>query len=266
MGQYYTAVNMDKKERLYSHNFGSGLKLMESSYVGNDYMEALSWLLAGPWKGDKVFYCGDYAWSQEGGSAGKLLHALADCDPFEFAEECENISTRFAACKGNTELVRAPGQPEDATCLRYVERPIEGTFDIEPEHYRFVANLDRMVYVDREKSPVAWIWRDGRTLGVTRYDPLPLYLAIGNGLGGGDYRGPGSGEVGSWAGQHVVPVNEPPADCAEIRIPFDEEGALVTLSDKEVKRAVRKRKRWARGERIMEAPELAKLLSSEESA
>ena len=260
MGQYYTAVNIDKRERIYSHSFGSGLKLTESSYVGNDYMEAFSWLLAGPWKGDKVFYCGDYAWSQEGGSAGKLLHALTDRDPYEFAKKCEDISTRFAACKGNTRLVRAPGQPEDAPCLRYVEKPIEGTFDIEPEHYRFLANFDRLVYVDREKSPVAWVWREGRKLGVTRYDPLPLYLVIGNGLGGGDFRGTGEGEIGSWAGQKVVPTNNPPAGFALINIPFDEEGLLVRQPDDEVKRIVRKHKKWARGEYCMETPELNALL------
>lgn len=260
MGQYYTAVNIDKRERIYSHSFGSGLKLVESCYVGNDYMEAFSWLMAGPWKGDRVFYCGDYAWGEDGGSACQLLRALTDRDPFEFAEECADISTRFAACKGNTRLVRAPGQPEDAPCLRYIETPIEGTFETEPEHYRYLANLDRMVYVDREESPVAWVWREGRKLGVTRYDPLPLYLAIGNGLGGGDFHGAGEGEVGSWAGQKVVPTNDPPAGFAPIGIPFDEEGLLIRRPDAEIKRIVRKHKKWARGEHCMETPELGALL------
>lgn len=260
MGQYYTAVNVDKRERLYSHSFGSGLKLTESSYVGNDYMEAFNWLLAGPWKGDRVFYCGDYAWDDDRGSAGKLLHALTDRDPYEFAEECEDILTRFAACKGNTRLAPAPGQPEGATCLRYVEKPIEGTFEIEPEHYRYLANLDRMVYVDREKSPIAWVWREGRKLGVTRYDPLPLYLAIGNGLGGGDFHGAGEGEIGSWAGQKMVPTNDPPAGFAPVDIPFDEEGLLIRRPDAEIERIVRKHKKWARGECYMETPELDALL------
>lgn len=260
MGQYYTAVNMDKRERLYSHCFDSGLKLTESCYVGNDYMEAFNWLLAGPWKGDRVFYCGDYAWDDDRGSAGKLLHALADRDPYEFAEECEDISTRFAACKGNTRLVPDPGQARNAKHRRYVTVPLEGTFDIEPEHYRYLANLDRMVYVDREMSPVAWVWRKGAEIGVTRYDPLPLYLAIGNGLGGGDFRGAGEGEVGSWAGQRVVPTNEPPAGFAPVGIPFDEEGLLIRLPDSEIKQAVRKHKEWAKGECTMESPELDALL------
>lgn len=260
MGQYYTAVNIDKRERICSHSFGSGLKLTESSYVGNDYMEAFSWLLAGPWKGDRVFYCGDYAWGEGGGSACQLLHALTDRDPYEFAEECEDISTRFATCKGNTRLVADPNQARNAKHKRYVTVPLEGTFEVEPEHYRYLANLDRRVYVDRKKSPVAWVWCEGRKLGVTRYDPLPLYLAIGNGLGGGDFHGTGEGEIGSWAGQKVVPTNDPPAGFALINTPFDEEGLLIRLPDDEVKRIVRKHKKWARGECYMETPELDALL------
>lgn len=264
MGQYYTAVNMDKRERLYSHSFGSGLKLMESSYVGNGYMEALSWLLANSWKGDRVLYCGDYAWDSAGGSACELLRALAEQDPFDFADECEDVSTRFASCKGHTRLVPDPDQAPDAKCRRYVSVPLEGSFDIVPEHYRYLANFDRMAYVDREKSPVAWVWRDGRKIGVTRYDPLPLYLAIGNGLGGGDFHGTGKGQIGSWAGQRVLPMEQRPEGLYELTIPFDEDGLFITRPDAEIVKAVRKHKAWQKDETSIETPELADLLRKAE--
>lgn len=62
MGQYYKAVNFDKRETLDQFQFGVGLKLMESCYVGNPFNDALTHLLANDWHGDKVLFCGDYAW------------------------------------------------------------------------------------------------------------------------------------------------------------------------------------------------------------
>lgn len=237
MGQYYTFVNMDKKERLYSHSFESGLKLMESCYVGNDYMEAISHLLAGPWKGDRVFYCGDYAWDDPSGSAGERLHELAKQDPYEFAEKCEDISTRFAACKGRTRLESFETE-SGGHGFRSV--PLEGSFDIEPEHYRYVVNESKGVFVDREKAPVAWVWAEGKDFGIVRTDPMPLFMAIGNGLGGGDYWGPNEGQIGSWAGDSIVPTNErPDKNFREVPSPFDEAGVFLTVQDKELSEAIR---------------------------
>ena len=237
MGQYYTFVNLDKSERIYSHAFGSGLKLMESCYVGNDYMEAASHLLAGPWKGDRVLYCGDYAWDDPSGSAGDRLHELSDRDPYEFAEECKDISTRFAACEGNTRL-ESFETAGGGHGFRSV--PLEGAFDIKPERYRYVVNETKQVYVDREKAPVTWVWAEGGDFGIVRIDPLPLLMAIGNGLGGGDYWGPNEGQVGSWAGDLIVPTNERPGrGYQEIASPFDESGVFLTMRDDELSKAIR---------------------------
>lgn len=238
MGQYYTFVNLDKKQRLYSHAFDSGLKLMESCYVKNDYMEAISHLLAGPWKGDRVLYCGDYAWQDRSGSAGDRLHELADQDPYDFADKCEDISTRFEACKGGTRL-ESFETPDGRSAYRMV--PLEGTFEIRPDHYRFVVNETKGVFVDREKAPVAWAWVEGGNFGITRTDPLPLFMAIGNGLGGGDYWGPNVDQVGSWAGDSVVPTNERPGgEFQEIASPFDERGVFLTMGDDELSKIIRK--------------------------
>ena len=45
MGQYYKPINLDDKQWLYSHDFGDGLKLMEHSWIGNDFVGAVggSW-------------------------------------------------------------------------------------------------------------------------------------------------------------------------------------------------------------------------------
>ena len=237
MGQYYTFVNMDKAERLYSHAFGAGLKLTEGCYVGSSYMEAISHLLAGPWKGDRVFYCGDYAWGNPDGSAGERLHKLAQQDPYEFAEQCEDISTRFAACEGNTRL-----ESFEIADGRHGFRsvPLEGTFDIKPEHYRYIVNETKGIFVDREVAPVAWVWTNEGGFGITRADPLPLFMAIGNGLGGGDYWGPNENQIGSWAGDAIVPTNERPGEgFREIASPFDENDVFLTMGDAELSEIIR---------------------------
>jgi len=63
MGQYYYPVSLDKKEYLLSHDYDNGLKLMEHSYIGNNFMNAIERLLipGGAWYKTKILWAGDYA-------------------------------------------------------------------------------------------------------------------------------------------------------------------------------------------------------------
>ena len=78
MGQYYLIVNLDKKEFIYPHKFGNGLKLLEFGASGEGTMTGLAILLAdgnnrgggdlrsdnqviGSWAGDRIVIAGDYA-------------------------------------------------------------------------------------------------------------------------------------------------------------------------------------------------------------
>ena len=78
MGQYYVIANLDKRQYLSPHSFGSGLKLMEFSSDGESIMQAVAILLAdgnnrgggdlrthhplvGSWAGDRIVVAGDYA-------------------------------------------------------------------------------------------------------------------------------------------------------------------------------------------------------------
>jgi len=64
MGQYFSPIVLnDKKTQpkawIYSHNFGSGLKLMEHSWMKNTFVGAFeSLILRNP---ENVVWCGDYA-------------------------------------------------------------------------------------------------------------------------------------------------------------------------------------------------------------
>ena len=63
MGQYYFPVSMDKEESVYSWDYASGLKLMEHSWLLNDFVGAVESLLikGGRWYKNKIVWAGDYA-------------------------------------------------------------------------------------------------------------------------------------------------------------------------------------------------------------
>jgi hypothetical protein len=67
MGQYYKPINIDTMEWLCSHSYGNGLKLMEHSYVGNEFMGAVMTLLkkGNRWFKNRIVWCGDY-YDEEG--------------------------------------------------------------------------------------------------------------------------------------------------------------------------------------------------------
>jgi hypothetical protein len=91
MGQYYKVCNLDKKEYLYPHRFGDGLKLLEFGASGGGTMCGLAVLLAtsngrgggdlhtktmampGRWAGDRIAVVGDY--DHDEGSPTKDIYA-----------------------------------------------------------------------------------------------------------------------------------------------------------------------------------------------
>ena len=64
MGQYYNPCILTENKKqvkawVYSHDFGSGLKLMEHSWLKNDFVKAFESLIID--KPEFVVWCGDYA-------------------------------------------------------------------------------------------------------------------------------------------------------------------------------------------------------------
>jgi len=62
MGQYYKPINIETMKWVYSHSYGSGLKLMEHSWVGNEFVGVVMNLLKknGLWFMKPIVWCGDY--------------------------------------------------------------------------------------------------------------------------------------------------------------------------------------------------------------
>ena len=63
MGQYFKPVSVDKMQSLYSHDYGNLSKLMEHSYIGNDFVKVAEYLLSpkGQWHMHSFVWAGDYA-------------------------------------------------------------------------------------------------------------------------------------------------------------------------------------------------------------
>lgn len=118
MGQYYHPVALNPHNNsvigwVSSHDFGSGLKLMEHSWMKNPFVNAVENLLAegGQWEGKPIVWAGDYADSEDGTEKGKNL--------YDFCEDEIKI------------------------------KPLE----VKPLKYRILINHTKKQYVDKSKIP-----------------------------------------------------------------------------------------------------------------
>jgi hypothetical protein len=204
MGQYYHPTNVDKKEYLYSHDFNNGLKLMEHSYITNDFVEAVERLLSpnGSWHRCHLVWAGDYM-------DEKLF--IPDDAPLT---EKGNVYNLFGyvddhgknALEGADKLDREKQTYEERKKLS--EQLVEKWLKTLPEKGQYLVNHTKKVYLDltKEKGD-GELWGDGKTPVVIH--PLPLLTCSGNGRGGGDYRGRKIKLVGSWAGDEISLEHEP---------------------------------------------------------
>lgn len=171
MGQYYKFMNIDKKEKC-QRNW-NGVKLTEHSYVGNNYCNDILNLLNKEWKGDRVIHIGDYA-NRESSyiTRNKVNDILNELDI--------KSDSLYDLCDSYNEVKSSINK------------------DI-----RYVYNLDKKEYIDLYKQPIQWCYCDGKKIGVAKFNSFALLTALGNGLGGGDYRTINSKYVGEWANDRL---------------------------------------------------------------
>lgn len=170
MGQYYAPVSLDKKQWIYSHTYQNGLKIMEHSYVGNDFVGAVERLLipGGDWYKTRIIWAGDYADEEVSGEFYKL-------------DESGKPRTINSLAHQWDEVAPKP--------LTWAER----------EKYPYLLNHSKKQYVNMQNL-------DGKDNTLEAFDqedtylidPLPLLTAEGNGRGGGDFHGEDS-RIGTWA-------------------------------------------------------------------
>lgn len=114
MGQYYKAVNIDKKEFV---SPSGGVKLMEWNWVGNHTVGTLLTLLKGKWKGDRVIIAGDY-YTDEGDNKFGYdedfnFYNVDDLDWKEHPVEEINIEKGFLINETKKLFVDISNVPED---------------------------------------------------------------------------------------------------------------------------------------------------------
>ena len=166
MGQYYlTAFMLDngQVEVMHPHHYHNGLKLMEHSYVGNDYVNTVIQHLLDITKkegGCRMAHVGDYSNDVIEEMTGKKKYA----------------KKAYSACwKG--------GYGKHYICPNtQIDKDV------------FIINDERKEYI--------------RVIQTCADDKIwiasfMLLIAMGNGLGGGDYHGRNEGLVGRWACDRV---------------------------------------------------------------
>ena len=221
MGQYYKIINIDKKEFMRSWSYDCGAKLMEHSYIGDDGMGnhfsgAFIQLLMNEWSGDSVVLCGDYADEEYMiDNFPDLWDYIVERDPWlrkRREYDGKYYSRSLYECDSddleNTGYTELTGIEQTEKCPKYA------------------INDDKHEYVDLyNPSLKSYEWEEegtGKKHNVLIF-ALNLLLAIGNGLGGGDYSGNGEDYVGAWAGDKIRLEDEIPEGYAEIIPGFEED-------------------------------------------
>jgi hypothetical protein len=193
MGQYYKPINIDKLEHVYSHDYGSGLKLMEHSWIGNEFVGAVMTELkpGGRWYKNRIIWAGDYG-------EATLKDFKTDDEITNLTDELEDTNDKLYS------LVEESGtqiKPESMSATEQQEA--------------ILVNHTTKQYVIYNKLPkIDNDWT---------INPLPLLTADGNGNGGGDYYGKKDIDLlGAWAG-HVLSIeSSAPAGYTEIEPKFKE--------------------------------------------
>lgn len=212
MGQYYRPMLIDNEGTISTfsaHAYDNGLKLMEHSYIGNNFVNAV---LSQIWKNPlRVAWIGDYSDSCDG-------------DPYEKKIPRRQFMTYYKAAWGDRdEQLLVHPEPANVLSLRHKRR--------------YLVNHSLKVYVDLGAFIAANKWHEKgywynnghreRYSCDSCINPLPLLTACGNGRGGGDYYDthPCYDMVGTWAFDLIELTDERPDDYEVLDVSFTEQAA-----------------------------------------
>lgn len=194
MGQYYHPINIDKQEYVYSHDFNNGLKLMEHSWIGNNFMEAVETLLSkgNNWYKTRLVWAGDYM------DNGIFIEEFKDSIDREKVKEHYEANDDESIEKIISELSLY------SLCdMNFRQIPHEECGSMTTTNHNFIVNYTTNEYIDKRFCPIMETSSEGVTWVI---HPLSLMTSSGNGRGGGDFRGEND-YVGQWAG-HVIAMEE----------------------------------------------------------
>ena len=170
MGQYYKVIILADNMNIIRiwttpTAYNCGNKLMEHSYLNNNFMNAIEYLISpnGMFYMSKIIWAGDYA-NPEANEEELNLYHMADQQNGKYITPYMN----------------------DKCIEQFIEQFIENM-----DHYRYIINHTKKLYVDKEKC----IKNDNGDI----IHPLSLLVTDNcNGMGGGDYRGNDEYLCGTW--------------------------------------------------------------------
>ncbi|MCF0106252.1 MAG: hypothetical protein HUJ53_05780 [Holdemanella sp.] len=216
MGQYYLYANMDTKQSLFGDD---GMKFMEHTYLGSGVMDMLfSSVYEKP---QRIMQVGDYA---------DRLSEFVGCDLMEGFEDELGIRSDIYDEHGY-----------HTTMYGYFRRH-EIIYDGEEIPYiRYAYNDTKKQMVDlyRQKPCSAYIdfieSENRAVLHISKIHTAGMLIALGNGLGGGDYHfnGQNANMVGIWCGDRIFTSNELKPDFYDITedVIFDEYAENMSLEE-----------------------------------
>lgn len=201
MGQYYRPlVIFESGEEKYAsaHDFGNGLKLMEHSWIGNNFVNVILHEIEDT--PARVAWIGDYAdaYFDETCNLGS-----------GFITSVEDFMSKYNDVWESSEIERIPS---DTPMFK---------LDIGDSDC-YLVNTTKKCYIDMEEY-VKKNCSHGYNLDIWCINPLPLLTCIGNGLGGGDYHGiSGKEYIGSWAFDKIYVTYLRPGSMEKVNFHFSE--------------------------------------------
>lgn len=246
IGQYFKAIQLQAdvdrpKAYCYSHDFGSGLKLMEHSWVLNPFVRFFEQqLINNP---QRIVWAGDYADGEK----------LTEAEIKEYAKRLFKESTQHYAEKYITKLCLNPSSTKEknniilagienelhkdgltlysmcdspkVTKLTHNEEIKGNKWDYEfkclvpLKETRYLVNHTKKEYIDKNKTPNNDGWR---------VHPLPLLCCNSNQRGGGDFYSEDKTQlsfIGRWVKDKIEVVSvktKIPKGYTEIKPNFEE--------------------------------------------
>lgn len=205
MGQYYHPLLIDKDGAKYtacSHDFDNGLKLMEHSWVGNNFVNAILNMLSG--HPMRVAWLGDYS-----------------------SSECDQYDLGGGFVKGREDFMRyyksaydRKVADNDADSVKTIKNDgKEYLFDLEHADC-FLVNMTKGCYIDLAEYVSENNFTPSWDNALYCINPLPLLTCVGNGMGGGDYSGINGADVGIWAFDEIYVTVLKPANLEKIMYHF----------------------------------------------
>ena len=212
MGQYFRVVFLTKEGEIRCWmcpaHYGNGGKLMEHAYLGNNLVKTVEHLLSpeGEFHMSRIVWAGDYAEPEPTHKYGTALQA--DEDP-NYDSDCEKVNLYYLISDSPI----------------FYRSQYKNHHHHDSDWYRYIVNHSKKMYVDKWNTDK----RNAHSENTLEYEPhplphpLPLLVAEGNGVGGGDYYGIDSHLCGTWARDVISVESEIPDGYEKLECVFHED-------------------------------------------